>query len=75
MTVEQLPTFTSEARQLWESIPAEVRPELLSNVFCVHCGGEVTITNFKGAKSGPDLVLVGKCSECEGDVARVIESS
>jgi hypothetical protein len=33
----------------------------------------VTITNFSGAIKGRDLLLVGKCAECRGDVARVIE--
>ena len=73
MGVEQLPNFSHEARQLWELIPADIRPKLLANVFCVHCESEATITNFSGAMDGADLVLVGKCSECDGDVARVIE--
>jgi hypothetical protein len=36
---------------------------------------EVTITNFTGAVKGGDLLLAGRCSECQGDVARLIESS
>ena len=73
MSVEQLPTFTPAARTFSESIPDDVRPQLLSNVFCVHCGDEVTITNFSGREEGGDLILVGKCSDCGEDVARVIE--
>jgi hypothetical protein len=73
MSVEQFPDFAPDARQLWESIPADVRPQLLVNVFCGHCEEEATITNFSGTMDGADLVLIGKCSECDGDVARVIE--
>jgi hypothetical protein len=48
---------------------------LLSNVWCGKCRHEVTITNFSGAVKAGDLLLVGLCSECHGDVARVIEMS
>jgi uncharacterized protein YgiM (DUF1202 family) len=74
MGVESLPDFTAPARERWESIPADDRKRLLSNVWCVHCRHEVTITNFSGTMKSGDLLLVGKCAECRNDVARVIES-
>ena len=74
-TVESLPTFTEPARQRWEAIPADIRQRLLSNVWCGCCRHEVTITNFSGTIKGRDLLLVGKCAECHGDVARVIEGA
>jgi hypothetical protein len=70
--VESLPTFTKAARQRWESIPTQVRQRLLSNVWCGHCGREVTITDFSGTMKGRDLLLVGRCADCRGEVARVI---
>lgn len=73
--VESFPSFTKPARQRWESIPADIRQRLLSNVWCGHCRFKTTITNFSGATKGGDLLLVGKCAECHGDVARVIEGS
>lgn len=73
--VESFPNFTNPARQRWESIPADVRQRLLSNVWCGHCSHETTITNFTGTLKGGDLLLVGQCAECQGDVARVIEGS
>ena len=73
MTIESLPTFTKPARQRWESIPADIRQRLLSNVWCGQCRHETTITNFSGTIKGGDLLLVGKCAECRSDVARVIE--
>ncbi len=75
MTIESLPNFTKPARRRWESIPADIRQRLLSNVWCGQCGHETTITNFSGTIKGSDLLLVGKCAECHGDVTRVIEGS
>jgi hypothetical protein len=75
MGVESLPDFTQSARQRWESIPANIRQRLLTNVWCTHCRREVTITNFSGTINRGDLLLVGKCAECHGDVARVIEGA
>jgi hypothetical protein len=75
MTVESLPNFTRPARQRWESIPADIRQRLLANVWCGQCHREVTITNFTGTIKGGSLLLVGKCAECHGDVARVIEGA
>lgn len=73
MTIESLPTFTRPARQHWESIPTHIRQRLLANAWCGQCRHGVTITNFSGTIKGGDLLLLGKCSECHGDVARVIE--
>ena len=75
MTIESLPPFTKPARQRWESIPADIRQRLLSNVWCGQCRHETTITNFSGTIKGGDLLLVGRCAECRNDVARVIEGS
>lgn len=71
--VESFPSFTKPARQRWESIPADFRQRLLSNVWCCQCRFETTITNFSGTIKAGDLLLVGKCAECRSDVARVIE--
>lgn len=73
MTIESLPKFTAPAAELWATVPSETRKLLISNVWCGKCRREVTITNFSGAVKAGDLLLVGLCSECHGDVARVIE--
>ncbi len=75
MNVEKLPSFTSPAQKLWVDIPPDARKLLLSNVWCAACRHEVTITNFTGVVRSGDLLLVGKCAECQGDVARLIESA
>lgn len=75
MTAEAIPKFTTPAAKLWAAISNDTRKLLLSNVWCGKCRHEITITNFSGAVRGGDLLLVGKCSECHGDVARVIEKN
>jgi len=75
MGIESLPDFTPTARQRWERIPVSIRQRLLTNVWCAHCRSESTITDFSGAIKGGDLLLVGKCAECHGSVARMIERS
>ena len=75
MPIESLPKFTAPAARLWSAIPADRRKLLLANVWCGQCRQSVTIVNFSGAIKARDLLLVGKCSECQGDVARLIESA
>lgn len=75
MAIESLPDFTPQARQRWDSFPADFRQRILSNVWCSQCRHEVTITNFSGTIKHGDLLLVGKCAECHNDVARLIEGS
>jgi len=74
MSIETIPGFTGPAQKRWLAIAPETRKRLLSNVWCSACRHEVTITNFTGVVRSGDLLLVGKCAECHGDVARVIES-
>lgn len=75
MAVESISKFTGPAAKLWAAIPADRKKQLLSNVWCGKCSHAVTITNFTGAVKAGDLLLVGKCAECHGDVARLIETS
>jgi hypothetical protein len=74
MTIESIPKFTAPAAKLWASIPARHRKLLLANVWCWKCKHEVTVTNFSGAVKSGDLLLVGTCSECHSEVARMIET-
>lgn len=73
MSIESIPKFTDSVAQLWASIATETKKQLLSNVWCGTCRHEVTIKNFTGAVKSGDLLLVGQCAECHGDVATVIE--
>jgi hypothetical protein len=73
MVIESIPKFTPLAAKLWATIPSDGKKLLLSNVWCGKCRHEVTITNFSGVVKAGDLLLVGVCSECHSDVARLIE--
>jgi hypothetical protein len=73
MPIESIPKFTTPAAKLWAAIPSDTKKLLLANVWCGKCRHAVTITNFSGTVKTGDLLLVGKCSECRGDVARLIE--
>lgn len=75
MTIESIPKFTTTAAKLWASIPTNSKKLLLSNVWCCKCRHDVTITNFSGVVKDGDLLLVGLCSECRGDVARLVETT
>ena len=75
MSIESIPNFTDPAAKLWRAIPTEIRKRLLANVWCGQCGEAVIIKNYTGAVKAGNLLLVGKCSVCHGDVARVIESA
>jgi bacterioferritin-associated ferredoxin len=66
--------FTAPARKRWEASLPDVRRQLLVNVWCGHCRREATITNFTGAIKDGDLLLVDRCAECQGNVARMIEA-
>jgi len=70
---EHFPNFTLQARQLWASVPAHIRPQLLSNVFCGECRGETIIVNYQGNVKSGVLVLEGSCQRCGSVVARVID--
>jgi uncharacterized CHY-type Zn-finger protein len=72
MAIESIPEFSTAAAKLWEVIPSDSKKLLLSNVWCGKCRHEVTITNFTGVVKSGDLLLVGKCSDCHGYVARIL---
>ena len=75
MVNESVSKFSGPAAKLWVTIPIDTKKQLLSNVWCGKCRHEVTITNFSGVIKADGLLLVGLCSECNGDVARVFEMS
>ena len=75
MSVESIPKFTPPAAKLWATIAHDTKKALLSNVWCGRCRHSVTIKNYTGVVKAKDLLLVGHCSECHGDVARLIEIS
>jgi len=75
MPIESIPKFTPPAAKLWATITSDHKKRILENVWCSKCSHGVTITNFSGVMKSGDVLLVGKCAECHGDVARLLEFS
>lgn len=75
MHIESNLKFTGPAAALWAALPADAKKRLIANVWCGNCRHEVTIRNFTGAVKGGCLLLVGLCSECHGDVARLVDGN
>jgi len=73
MPTESLPKFTAPAAKLWEAISGDNRKKLLANVWCGKCQDSVTIKKYSGTVKAGDLLLVGECAVCHGDVARIVE--
>ena len=72
MAIKPNPQFSAPAAKLWACISDSNKKELLSNVWCSKCRHDVTITNYSGTVNSGNLLLVGLCSECHGDVAKLI---
>jgi len=67
-------SLSPQARKIWEAVPADVRLQILNNVWCVSCSKTTGIGNVSGKKERGMLVLRGTCTKCGGEVARVIEN-
>jgi uncharacterized CHY-type Zn-finger protein len=72
MAIEPYPQFSAPAAKLWACIADSDKKELLSNVWCGKCRHAVTIANYSGTVNAGNLLLVGLCSECHNDVAKLI---
>lgn len=65
--------LSQEAMRRWNEISDDIKPQLLSNVYCSKCKDTVTIINFNAEIMDNDLLLKGKCKTCNHNVARLIE--
>ena len=63
---------SEQALELWQSLPADTRRMLLSNVYCGECRKAVTIVDYHAELRGV-VVLQGFCGTCGHKVARVID--
>ena len=66
-------TFDKKAMQKFNQIPDDFKSKILSNVYCSNCKDMVKIVDFEATMDKDDLVLKGKCENCSGKVARLIE--
>ena len=67
-------TFTPRANNIWRAIPGDAQFMILNTVWCTRCRGMSGITHITARVDSGLLVLMGKCSRCGGDVARVREN-
>lgn len=67
-------TFTPRAKNIWRTIPGDTQLKILNTVWCTRCRNFSGITNITAKVDSGMLVLIGKCSRCGGDVARVREN-
>ncbi len=65
--------FNKKAMQKFNQIPDDIKSKILSNVYCSNCKDMVKIVDFEATMDKDDLVLKGKCENCSGKVARLIE--
>ncbi len=76
VATDSIPNFADDpAVRLWARVPDYGKRLILKNVWCSKCRTGVTIVDYTGSIISGDLLLSGKCSTCQGDVARVVESS
>lgn len=65
--------FDKKAMQKFNQIPDDIKSKILSNVYCSKCKDIVRIVDFEATVDKDDLLLKGKCENCSGKVARLIE--
>lgn len=58
----------------WIKIPKDIREKLLRNVWCSNCCGVVRVVEYSIEDDKIDLIIKGKCGNCGGEVARVVEN-
>ena len=71
--MRSIDVFTPEALLRWNKIPKWAQEKILDNGFCRNCLDSVTIVLESAKMKDKDLVLRGKCQNCQTDVCRVVE--
>jgi len=72
--IPKLDLFTPQAKTRWNSIEKKNQARILTNVWCGNCRRSVHIIVDSGKMEGMCLVLRGHCRDCNGSVAKLIES-
>ena len=67
-------SFTPRAKNIWRAIPDDAQFMILNTVWCTRCRSMSGIAHITARVDSGMLVLIGKCSRCGGDVARVREN-
>ena len=67
--------FSAAALSRWDQLGSKTQALLLGNVWCGACRTSVHIIVESGRIEKSDLILTGRCADCGGPVARLIESA
>ena len=65
-------TFTPRAKNIWRAIPGDAQLNILNTVWCIECRNMTGIAKITAKVNSGMLVLMGECSRCSSDVARII---
>ena len=68
------PVLTPQAKRIWESLDFRKRVMVLNGVHCANCPRAVAMQLQHGKVEKGDLILTGRCLECGGVVARLVET-
>ena len=71
----KFPEVKPEARELWGQVNKGLVFEILRNHWCTHCQTEREMTLDSVEKLQCDLLLIGTCRTCGGEMRRVFELS
>ena len=74
MHVPERTCFSVAALKRWDQLGSQIQAKLLGNVWCGTCRKTVCIIVESGRIEKKDLILSGRCAECGGRVARLIEA-
>jgi hypothetical protein len=66
-------TSKSKALEFWKRFSKDRQNAILANGFCRQCK-LTTIKDYSIKRIGPDILLRGRCSKCNGPVARLVEN-
>lgn len=67
--------FPPRAQALWDTVPEEVRDDILAKVWCGHCRDSRRIEDFTAIpEEHNDLILRGFCATCGHVVVRLLET-
>jgi len=75
MEIPNRKVFTPGALKRWDAIDPTMQAELLCSVWCGNCRKAVHILVRSARIDKKDMMLTGRCAQCDYHVARLIEGS
>jgi hypothetical protein len=73
MQIPKHSIFSAPALKRWDELTPLIQAKLLGNVWCGACSKAVHILVESGRIEKKNLILTGRCADCGGRVARLVE--